>query len=150
MLHSAAARYEQVRASTMSKGELLLALYDGLFRFLGGAKVCFDSNSLIKGRELSSKARAILSELQIALDPSVSPDLCHNLSALYDFCMDRVRQASVSGDSAPIDDVIRVLSPLKDAWEKAVPEAARQGICTRRCEHVPATSQARSSSCRRS
>jgi flagellar secretion chaperone FliS len=131
MLQSAAARYEQVKASTMSKGELLLALYDGLFRFLNGAKMCFDSGSLSKGRELCSKARAILSELQIALDPSVAPELCNNLSALYTFCLDRVRQASVAGESAPLADVTRVLAPLKEAWEKAVPEAAREGICPR-------------------
>ena len=39
MLESAAAaRYAQVRDSTSTPGDLLLALYDGLFRFLNGAK----------------------------------------------------------------------------------------------------------------
>lgn len=131
MLQSAAARYEQVKATTMSKGELLLALYDALFRFLNGAKLCFQSENTAKGRELCSKARAILSELQIALDPSVAPDLCLNLTALYGFCTDRIRQASVGADAAPLADVTRVLSPLKEAWERAVPEAARQGICNK-------------------
>jgi flagellar secretion chaperone FliS len=129
MLQSAAARYEQVKSATMSKGELLLALYDSLFRFLSGAKICFERSDPARGRELCSKARAILSELQIALDPAVAPELAINLGALYSFCLERLREAGFSADPGPVSDVIRVLAPLKDAWETAVPEAARQGIC---------------------
>lgn len=115
----------------MSKGELLLALYDGLFRFLRGAEVCFSQQQTVRGRELCSKAYAILSELEIALDPTVAPELCVNLAGLYGFCMDRIRRAQVGADGEPIRDVLRVLTPLKEAWEKAVPEAAQLGICHR-------------------
>lgn len=131
MLQTAAARYEQVKIQTTSKGELLLALYDGLFKFLRGARICFEQKQNARARELTSKAYAIISELQIALDPSVAPDLCAQLGGLYTFCMDRLRTANTNADPKLVDDVIRVLAPLKEAWEKAVPEAARQGICNR-------------------
>ena len=39
MLEIAANRYTQIRNATSTPGELLLALYDGLFRFVNGAKV---------------------------------------------------------------------------------------------------------------
>ena len=131
MLQTAAARYEQVKIQTTSKGELLLALYDGLFRFLRGARICFEQKQTARARELTSKAHAIISELQIALDPSAAPDLCAQLGGLYTFCLDCLRSANTNADPQQIDDVIRVLSPLKEAWEKAVPEAARLGICNR-------------------
>jgi flagellar secretion chaperone FliS len=131
MLQLAASRYEQVKISTMSKGELLLALYDGLFRFLRGAEVCFEQGQVPRGRELCSKAYAIISELEIALDPNAAPELCLNLAGLYGFCMDRIRRAQISAEVEPLHDVVRVLLPLKEAWEKAVPEAAKQGICHR-------------------
>jgi flagellar protein FliS len=125
-LESAAQRYSQVRMTTSSPGELLLALYDGIFRFLNGAKVCIERKEVARGRELLSKAYAILSELYIALDHSLAPDLCANLEALYGFSMDRVMQASRKGTTTPIDEVIRVLTPLREAWQIAVPQAARE------------------------
>jgi flagellar secretion chaperone FliS len=112
--------------TTSSPGELLLALYDGIFRFLNGAKVCMERKEVARGRELLSKAYAILSELYIALDHSLAPDLCANLEALYGFSMDRVMLASRKGTTEPIDEVIRVLTPLREAWQIAVPQAARE------------------------
>jgi flagellar protein FliS len=125
-VESAAQRYSQVRMTTSTPGELLLALYDGLFRFLGQAKVCLQAKQMPRARELLSKSYAILSELYIALDHSVFPELCANLEALYGFAMDRVTQASRKGTIEPIDDVIRVLTPLREAWQVAVPQAARE------------------------
>src|SRR6185369_8723348 len=118
-VESAAQRYSQVRMTTSSPGELLLALYDGLFRFLNGAKICVERKEMARGRELLSKAYAIISELYIALDPSFAPELCANLEALYGFAMDRVQQASRKGQVEPIDEVIRVLTPLREAWQIA-------------------------------
>ena len=125
-VESAAQRYSQVRMTTSTPGDLLLALYDGMFRFLNGSKICIERKELPRARELLSKAYAILSELYIALDHSIAPELCANLEALYGFSMDRVMQASRKGTVEPIDDVIRVLTPLREAWQIAVPQAARE------------------------
>jgi flagellar protein FliS len=125
-VESAAHRYSQVRMTTSSPGELLLALYDGLFRFLNGAKICVERKEMARARELLSKAYAIISELYIALDHSHAPELCANLEALYGFAMDRVQQASRKGLVEPIDEVVRVLTPLREAWQIAVPQAARE------------------------
>ena len=125
-VESAAQRYSQVRMTTSTPGDLLLALYDGLFRFLNGAKVCIQAKQLARGRELLSKSYAILSELYIALDHNVAPELCANLEALYGFSMDRVMLASRKGLVEPIDEVVRVLTPLREAWQVAVPQAMRE------------------------
>ncbi len=116
-VESAAQRYNQVRMTTSSPGELLLALYDGLFRFLNGAKICVERKELARARELLSKSYAIISELYIALDHSQAPELCANLEALYGFSMDRVQLASRKALVEPIDEVIRVLTPLREARE---------------------------------
>ncbi len=126
MYQQAALRYEQVQAATSSPGEILLALYDGLFRFLRGAKLCFDNKQHVKGRELLSKSHAIVSELLLALDHSKSPELCMRLEAVYDYCMGQIVQANLKSDAQIINDVIRVLTPLREAWVVAVPEALRQ------------------------
>ena len=127
MLESAAAaRYTQNRNTTATPGELLLALYDGLFRFLNGAKVCIEHKQLPRARELLSKSYAIVSELTIALDHGVAPELCAQLDGLYGFCMDKIQLASRKADLGAIQEVIRVLTPLREAWVLAVPKAIQE------------------------
>ena len=126
MYQQAAMKYQQVQASTASPGELLLALYDGLFRFLRGAQVCFERKQTVGGRELLSKSHAIVSELLLALDHSKAPELCARLEAIYDHCMGQILAASVRTDAKLVGDVIRVLTPLQEAWHIAVPEAHRE------------------------
>lgn len=123
MLGKAAERYNQVRASTSTPGELLLALYDGVFRFLNGARACFENKQDARGRELVSKARAIITELLLALDHGAAPELCANLAAVYDFALARLSDANKDANPAHIAEVVRALTPLREAWALAVPKA---------------------------
>jgi flagellar protein FliS len=126
MLETAVSRYRQVVVSTSTPGELLLALYGGLFRFLKAARVMIEKKERARAAELVSKARAIICELELALDHDASPDLCRNLSALYGFCLDRLRVATRDDSVQAIDEVTRVLAPLYQAWQIAVPQATRE------------------------
>jgi flagellar protein FliS len=126
MLGKAAQRYNQVRANTSTPGELLLALYDGMFRFLNGAKVCFENKQDARGRELVAKARAVVSELLLALDHKVAPELCANLAAVYDFALLRLSDATRHATPEPVEEAIRVLTPLREAWALAVPKATAE------------------------
>lgn len=126
MLETAANRYTQIRNTTSTPGELLLALYDGLFRFVNGARIAIEKKDLRTARELLSKAYAITSELYIALDHDVAPELCQQLEGVYGFAMDRITLASRKGEAPPLDEVIRVLTPLREAWQVAVPQAQRE------------------------
>lgn len=128
MLQNAVAQYKKVQVATISQGELLLALYDGLFRFLNEAKACLARGDYAAARHLNSKSYAIISELSIALDRELAPDLCANLAALYGFCLDRLRGANRSGQVQPIEEVISVLTPLREAWREALPKALKEGI----------------------
>jgi flagellar protein FliS len=132
MLETAAARYQQVRATTSTPGELLIALYDGLFRFLNGARVCLERKERPRASELLSKSYAIVSELYIALDHNVAPELCAQLEGLYGFCMDRITFANIHGNPEAVAEVIRVLTPLREAWKIAVPQAAQEAAAAAR------------------
>lgn len=132
MLGKAAERYSQVRANTSTPGELLLALYDGLFRFLNGAKLCFENKQDARGRELVGKARAVVSELLLALDHKVAPELCANLAAIYDFALSRLSDANRDAKAEHINDVIRALTPLREAWALAVPKATAEASAAKK------------------
>lgn len=126
MFETAANRYTQIRNATASPGELLLALYDGLFRFMNGARAAIEKSDLRVAREQLSKAYAIVSELYIALDHNASPELCQQLEGVYGFAMDRLMLASRKGDMKALEEAIRVLTPLREAWKVAVPQAQRE------------------------
>ena len=134
MSAKAADRYKQVQASTSTPGELLLALYDGLFRFLNGAKACFENQQALRGRELIAKAHAILSELVLALDHAAAPELCGNLAALYDFALSRLSLANRDAQAKPIEDALRALTPLREAWALAVPKAMAEANAKKKGE----------------
>ena len=124
MVGSAVAKYREIQIQTSSPGELLLALYDGVFRFLTGAQHSFSTGHRAKGSELVSKSHAIISELLLALDYNQSPELCERLASVYDFCLSRLTEANMKGDAQKVAEVIRVLTPLREAWRVAVPKAA--------------------------
>lgn len=126
MLQTAVSRYRQVVVSTSTPGELLLALYAGLFRYLRSARTLLQNERRGLAAELISKARAIIAELDLALDYEVSPDLCQNLSGLYGFCLDRLRLAVREDSTQALDEVLLVLTPLHEAWQVAVPQATRE------------------------
>lgn len=120
MIPNAIARYKAVQINTASPGQVLLMLYDGIFRFLGEAKDALQKDELARFGERVGRTHAILSELVTGLNPTLAPELCQNLENLYFFCMSQLVQANLKKSSKEIDDVLRVLTPLRDAWATAV------------------------------
>jgi flagellar protein FliS len=126
MTPNVAARYQAVQIRTEDPGEALVALYDGLFRFLNVARYGLRNGQRARAGEALSKAHAIISEFYLALDHSVAPELCANLAALYNFCLDRLTTANVKNNADAVDEVIRVLGPVRDAFTTVVrSEAAK-------------------------
>lgn len=120
MVDLAVSRYQSVRITTGSPGDLLMALYDGLFRFLKAAAICLRNKRRSEASTSISRAHAILTELYVSLDPRYAPDLCANLESLYGFCLERIVAANLRNDADQLDDVIRVLTPVRDAFREAV------------------------------
>lgn len=117
---SAIHRYKSVQVTTCSPGELLLLLYGGLFRFLGEAAAAIRRGDRATAGERIGRSHEILGELAASLSASVAPELCANLEGLYLFCMGRIVEANLHQDAARVDDVIRILTPLREAWTTAV------------------------------
>jgi flagellar protein FliS len=118
--HAALARYGAVKVTTSSPGQLLVMLYDGLLRFLREAHAAMVAKDRKKSGEKLSRANAILAEFLGTLDPSHNPELCANLQSLYVFCMSHLLKANLQQNPDLVAEIIHVLTPLRDAWAKAV------------------------------
>lgn len=124
-------RYGTVQVTTSSPGQILVMLYDGLFRFLGEARVAIEARDRARAGERISRAHAIIDLLDSTLDPAHAPELCDNLHGLYHFCMSRLVTANLKQDVVAVDEVLRVLGPLREAWKEAItrsPASARESV----------------------
>lgn len=125
---AALARYAAVKVTTASPGQVLVMLYDGLLRFLREAQAAMAAKNTPRVGERIGRALKILEHLLGSLDPKHAPKLCEHLQGLYMFCMRHLVRANIEKDSAKVDDVIRMLAPLRDAWATAVAQVGAAGV----------------------
>jgi flagellar protein FliS len=122
----AASRYKAVQVQTSSPGAILLMLFDGVFKFLDEAKAAVVADDRARAGERIERAHAILTELAATLDRRGAPELCENLESIYVFCMSRLVEANLYRDANRIEDVRRVLSPVREAFRQAVQSSTTQ------------------------
>ena len=105
--------------------KLILLLYQGALLAISSAR-----NQMLrkevdaKGKSVSHAIRIIDEGLKASLDKNVGGDLAQNLSALYGYMSQRLLVANLKNDVAALDDVSRLLTELKEAWEAIRPEVA--------------------------
>jgi flagellar protein FliS len=119
-------RYGVVKVTTCSPGQLLVMLYDALFRFLREGAVAMEVKDRAKANERITRSLAILEQLLLGLNRDALPTLCDKLSPLYGFCMTHITAANLHQDPTKLTDVIRILSPLREAWGDAVAQVTRE------------------------
>lgn len=120
--------YRKNQFYTADRGTLLLMLYQGAIDFLSRARMHLENGQMAdKGRYLA-KAHAIIAELLNSLDGERGGALAQSLAALYGFMLDHLISAHMKNDLKAIDEVIGLLSTLKEAWEGAVVQARKEGL----------------------
>jgi flagellar protein FliS len=120
--------YKKNQFFTADRGTLLLMLYQGAIDFLNRAKSHLETGEIADKGRCISKAHAIIAELLNSLDGDVGGDLARNLAALYGFMMDHLMNAHLRNEAKPIEEVIGLLSTLKEGWEAAVAQARKEGL----------------------
>lgn len=116
----AAQRYKTVQVQTCSPGDLLVLLYQGLHRFLTEAATAMRAGERGRAGERIDKAYGILCELLTGLRREEAPELCDRLQGLYVFCMGHLVEANIQQDAAKIDEVAKILTPVREAFTQAV------------------------------
>lgn len=112
----AASAYRQTEAHSRTPLELVVMLYDGALTFLGVARSAIEQNDVAARREAISRTLAILSELQSTLDMDKGGAIAESLDRLYTYLNGRLIDASFKREVGPIDETVRLLTTLRDAW----------------------------------
>ncbi|WP_100642155.1 flagellar export chaperone FliS [Alteromonas facilis] len=105
--------------------KLTLMLMQGALDKMAYAKGCMERKDLAGRSEHLSRATAIVINLRDTLDMSSGGEVADNLYSLYDYMVQRLTDANVENSLQIVDEVISLLSPIRDAWLQ-IPEEAKQ------------------------
>lgn len=112
--------YRQVATQTATPGQLVLMLFDGAIRFLERARLGFaETDPLEFNLTVNNniqRAQAIIHELSTSLNLKEGGEIAANFQRLYDYMDARLQESNFQKTEDGIDDVLRRLGILRDAW----------------------------------
>ncbi len=112
-------QYQANSVTTAGPDKLLLMAYEGAIRFVRMGQEKLLSGSEVDARTSLGKAQLIIAQLMMTLNPEPAPELVANLARLYEYMHNRLSDAGLNNDARAADEVIGILSDLKDAWTQA-------------------------------
>ncbi len=116
---------------------LILLLYQGALLAISSAKnQMLHKNIPAKGKSISHAILIIDEGLKASLDKNAGGELAQNLSALYEYMTHRLLVANLKNDVVALDEVSKLLTELKGAWEEIRP-AVQQSTAVPRPQAVP-------------
>lgn len=106
---------------------LVHLLYDGIIRFCNQALEAVEQRDFESAHNCILRCYAIVAELQATLDHEQGGQIAHDLERCYGFVLQELREADISKHPVHLQNCLRVIQPLAEAWREA---------------HAPSTAQA--------
>ncbi|MYM37177.1 flagellar export chaperone FliS [Duganella sp. FT50W] len=131
--HTGANAYAKVGMETgvvaASPHKLIVMLFDGALVALNSALSGIQSGNIgEKGKAISKAIMIIDSGLRAALDKKAGGDIAEGLDALYEYMSGRLLLANIHNDPGIIEEVQRLLTELRDAWNAIADTPAASGL----------------------
>lgn len=110
-------KYKQVDITTTNPLRIVLMLYDGAINFINRS-INYAKSGDIKNKNIyANKARDILLELNRSLNVKIDAEFSQNLRKIYLFMNRHLMQANWNNDVKGMEEVIQLLSNLREAWQ---------------------------------
>lgn len=103
---------------TATPEELTLMLYNGAIKFVNIAKLSIENKNIKKAHEALIRAQDIIIELNATLN--MDYEISKNLRSLYEFILDRLVDANIKKEIEPLDEVLELLTELRDTWKEVI------------------------------
>jgi flagellar secretion chaperone FliS len=109
-------QYMETSLNSIGPERMIVMLYEGVVRRLQSARAAIGKGDVKERAKNLQEAQNIISELSHSLDHEVGGQIAANLSAVYDYMRREMMDAQIKGEVEPIDNVLRVIAPLLQAW----------------------------------
>lgn len=100
-----------------SPHKLIVMLFDGAVVALNQALLGMRGNDIeAKGKSISKAIMIIDSGLRASLDKKAGGEIAEGLDSLYEYMSARLLTANLKNDTSIVEEVRRLLTELRDAW----------------------------------
>ncbi len=110
--------YQKVQVTTADRLKLVVMLYDGAISYLKTAIKYINENDMAAKGIYISKAQDIIDELNNSLNMNEGGEIASTLRKIYNFLYFYLVKANLKKDPKMIQEVIDILSSLRDAWDE--------------------------------
>lgn len=122
----ASQQYLRSAVMTASPEQLHLMLLDGGIRFCHKAIEAIDRRDIEGSYNALERAQRIVVQLSAGLRRDVNPELVDQMSALYEFILNRLVQANTMRQREPVEDAIRILQDQRQTWALLIEKLASE------------------------
>lgn len=105
-----------LRITQANATEMVVILYEMLSCYLEEAQAALAEGDKVAFKEAVRKSRGCLNELMQSLNLEYEP--APTLMQLYLFCVRRLAIGEVRRDASALDEIVKVIRPLHDAYEE--------------------------------
>ncbi len=122
--------YKTANVETADQGRLILIAYDVAIKHCKISLGQFGNFQLIEERSKHiCRAQDAVTELMSALRMDVG-EIARNLYRLYDYILRRLVEANIKNDRARVEEVLKYLESLRDAWSQAIANLRKRKAVT--------------------
>lgn len=118
MIQNPYQKYMQRTVNTMTRGELLLALFDKAIVELNRAIIFIEDNNIPKAHASITRAADIVEALDGSL--KLKYEITDSLAAMYQFFRERLIKANTKKDPEIIKELIPFFQELRDTFAEAI------------------------------
>jgi flagellar protein FliS len=112
--------YRDVYLSTMDRGRLLLAMYEGAIGFLKQATSAHEQDDIQRFSQCLRRGQDVIGELMSSLDHEPAPRLASMLERLYDFMLFQLTEANIRREPGSVRQVTAILARIYDAYRQVI------------------------------
>lgn len=110
-----------------SPHKLVGLLFDGFAEAVAEGRAALAAGRTeAKGRAIGRAARIVEEGLKAGLDLSAGGALAADLADLYAYIGLRLTQANLRNDAQALDECLRLMQPLREAWSSIAPQVDGQ------------------------
>ncbi|MDD5206638.1 MAG: flagellar export chaperone FliS [Desulfobacterales bacterium] len=120
--------YRRLNVETAGKLDLVLMCYEKTIEVIRQGKEHLQEQEYEKKAGKIQKAIDIIHELQNCLNFEQGGQIARNLDSIYSYVVRRLLEGDAKKDARAYEEVIGILSELKEAWEGVAKDRETNGI----------------------
>lgn len=132
-MNSSINKYQTQQVMTASPARLVFMLYDRAILSLREAIAAIEAGQIEARWKANKRAIDVITHMWTTLDLERGGEIAQNLNDLFNYILSRLPEIDFRNDPAPAREVIGLLEPLRESWQKvAAGEASGQAASAAR------------------